>query len=246
MIQISDDLKEICLGCGTAFITFCAIFMVGLLIDEVYAQEKIGWNTAQIGEKGPAEDMVPRRYNVVGLFQDLPVERVKQFAQIAAVPASLMLFNLTGNLNVGMCIRTAAVFGFETVYVIGKKQYDARSAVGAKNYIHVERFSDLTNDPVSWFESRELTPILIEQGGQPLSTVRFVPMCKDKHVVFIVGSESDGIPPAVLRALRAAPRITIEQPGLIRSLNVSTAAGIVLVEYTRQITLRMKARLGLD
>ncbi len=245
MIPIADDLKEICFGCVTAAITFCILFALGLLINQVYEQEA-GWDTSQIGIQGPAEDMVPRRYNVVAPFQDLPVEIVKQFAQLAAVPASLMLFNLTGNLNAGMCTRTAAVFGFENVYIVGKKRYDARSAVGAKNYIQIERFSDLTDDPVSWFESRGLTAILIEQGGQSLSNVRFVPMCKDKHVVFIVGSESDGIPPAVLHALRAAPRITIQQPGLIRSLNVSTAAGIVLAEYTRQTTAHAKARLGLD
>lgn len=204
------------------------------------------WDESHIRERGPAEDMVPRKYNIHEMFQPMAAPLVKKFVNYAAVNASLMLFNLTGNLNVGMCIRTAAIAGFKTVYVVGMKRYDARSAVGAQNYICIERHTTLGTDVREWFATRNLMPILIEQGGTSLSDVRFQSMCGNNHVVFIVGSESDGIPPDVLTALSHGPRITIPQPGLIRSLNVSTAAGIILTEYTRQMTKHAMDRLGLD
>ena len=203
------------------------------------------WDESHIHKQGPAEDIVPRRYNIHAMFQSMPMPIVKKFANCAAVGASLMLFNLTGNLNVGMCIRTAAIAGFKTVYVVGKKRYDARSAVGAQNYIRIERHATLGADVCEWFATRGLMPILVEQGGTSLPDVRFRSMCGNNHVVFIVGSESDGIPPDVLTALNHVPRITIPQPGLIRSLNVSTAAGIILTEYTRQMTKHTMDRLGL-
>lgn len=204
------------------------------------------WDESRVREQGPAEDMVPRRYNIHAMFQSMPMPIVKKFANCAAVDASLMLFNLTGNLNVGMCIRTAAIAGFKTVYVVGKKRYDARSAVGAQNYICIERHATLGTNICEWFTTRGLMPILVEQGGTSLPDVRFRNMCGNNHVVFIVGSESDGIPLDVLAALNHVPRITIPQPGLIRSLNVSTAAGIILTEYTRQMTKHAMDRLGLD
>ena len=49
-----------------------------------------------------------------------------------------------------------------------------------------------------------------------------------------MGSESHGIPAETLKNLAAAPRVSISQYGMVRSLNVSIAASIVLYEYLRQ------------
>jgi tRNA guanosine-2'-O-methyltransferase len=47
-----------------------------------------------------------------------------------------------------------------------------------------------------------------------------------------MGSESTGLPQEYL--MQKFPKITISQYGLIRSLNVQTAASIVMYEFTRQ------------
>lgn len=171
------------------------------------------------------------KYNVHTPFQVHSPEQLKLISQKTALPVHLMLFNLDGNMNIAMSIRTAAVLGCSDVWVIGKRRYDARPEVGAKHYLNVHKLE--TIDMTTFFEEHNLQPVLVEQGGTCLEETNFKPFFT-KQVCFIMGSESHGIPPSILRTLKDAPRVSISQYGLIRSLNVSIAASIVLYEYLRQ------------
>lgn len=175
------------------------------------------------------------KYNVHTPLQGLPVEKVKQFSEKTALPLTLMLFNLHGDMNVGMSIRSAVIYGCSDVYVVGKKRYDRRPEVGAKNYIKFHRFPTITP---SFFVEHKLVPIFVEQGGTALEDFSFKPYLPNKlvegwKVCLIVGSESFGIPMADFKDLQA-PIISISQYGVLRSLNVSVATGIVLYEYSKQ------------
>jgi tRNA G18 (ribose-2'-O)-methylase SpoU len=146
-----------------------------------------------------------------------------------------MLLNLDGNMNIAMSIRTAAVLGISDVWVVGRRKYDARPEVGSHNYINVHKVGELTN-PLEFFETNKLLPILLEQGGTPLEDFTFKQYIsnEDKHVCFIMGSESHGFSKEWLTILKDFPKITISQYGMVRSLNVSIAASIVLYEYLKQ------------
>jgi tRNA G18 (ribose-2'-O)-methylase SpoU len=170
------------------------------------------------------------KYNVHTPFQSESPERLKQISQKIALPVHLMLFNLDGNMNIAMSIRTAAVLGCSDVWIIGRRKYDARPEVGARNYINVHKIDALPDD---FFTTNNLQPVLVEQGGTCLEEMNFKPLLK-KPVCFIVGSESHGIPPEFLKKMSDAPRVSISQYGLIRSLNVSIAASIVMYEYLKQ------------
>ena len=174
-------------------------------------------------------------YNVHTPFQHLPTEVCRQVAKRLALPVGLLLLNLDGNMNIGMSIRTAAVLGCSDVWVVGKRAYDRRSEVGARNYINVHRIKEI-DDPNTFFQELGWQPILVEQGGTAVEDYKFplTPTAKAKPIVFIMGSESHGIPESWLTSLTTAPRLSISQYGLIRSLNVSAAASIILYEYTRQ------------
>ena len=174
-------------------------------------------------------------YNVHTPFQHLPTEVCREVAQRLALPVGLLLLNLDGNMNIGMSIRTAAVLGCSDVWVVGKRAYDRRSEVGARNYINVHRIKEI-EDPNTFFQELGWQPILVEQGGTPVEDYKFplTSSTKVKPIVFIMGSESHGIPSTWLSSLTTAPRLSISQYGLIRSLNVSAAASIILYEYTRQ------------
>jgi tRNA G18 (ribose-2'-O)-methylase SpoU len=152
-----------------------------------------------------------------------------------------MLLNLNGNMNIGMSIRTAAAFGCSDVWVVGQRKYDARPEVGAKHYIHVHKIGKI-EDPCAFFVEKGIQPILVEQGGTYLEDMNFKPFMSSQPVCFIVGSESEGIPKGWLSGLKDAPRITISQYGMIRSLNVATACSIILYEYFKQWRNR---RIGL-
>jgi tRNA G18 (ribose-2'-O)-methylase SpoU len=90
-------------------------------------------------------------------------------------------------------------------------------------------------DPKAFFQGLGLQPVLVEQGGTALEEMNFKPFIRgEKPVCLIMGSESHGIPKEWLEALKGEPRVSISQYGLIRSLNVSIAASIVLYEYLKQ------------
>lgn len=170
------------------------------------------------------------KFNVHATFQDESPERLKLISQKTSLPVHLMLFNLDGNMNIAMSVRSAAVLGCSDVWIIGKRKYDARPEVGAKNYINVHKLENI--DPTTFFEENNLQPFLIEQGGSPLEETNFKHNF-DKQVCFVMGSESHGLPDELLN-IKNIPRVTISQYGLIRSLNVSIAASIVMYEYLKQ------------
>lgn len=185
------------------------------------------------------------KYNVHTPLQGLSPEKLQKISENTALPLALMLFNLHGDMNIGMSIRTAVILGCSDVYVIGRRKYDRRSEVGAKNYIHIHRIANLEDN---FFQKHKLVPILLEQGGAPLEEFSFKPFLPTKmesgwKVVFLVGSESTGFPKSFLAKHSYAPRISISQYGVMRSLNVAIAASIVLYEYVRQ--WRMHSQLHL-
>jgi tRNA G18 (ribose-2'-O)-methylase SpoU len=183
----------------------------------------------------PCSRMAAIKYNVHSVLQDKPPERLRQIASALALPVHLMLLNLDGNMNIAMSIRTAAVLGCSDVWIIGQRRYDARPEVGSRNYINVHKLKTIGPNPAIFFESAGIQPILIEQGGTPIEEMNFKRFQRGgKPVCFVMGSESHGIPDEFAASLVRAPRITISQYGLVRSLNVSIAASIVMYEYLKQ------------
>lgn len=165
-------------------------------------------------------------YNVHTPLQSLSESQLKNLSSKLAIPVHIMLYNLDGNMNIGMTVRTAAVMGCSDVWIVGIRRYDARPEVGAKNYINVHKIDSVDED---FFKTRGLTPFLIEQGGTALHETKF-----DTSLTpcFILGSESHGLPAEMLN--RGYPRLSISQYGLVRSLNVSIAGSIVMYEYLKQ------------
>jgi len=170
------------------------------------------------------------KYNVHSCFQEKSPEELKKISSALALPVHLMLFNLDGNMNIAMSIRTAAVLGCSDVWIVGRRRYDARPEVGANHYVHVHKIDSISP---SFFQEHRLQTILVEQGGTALEEMNFKPHFS-KTVCFIVGSESHGIPKEFLDSMKESPIVSISQYGLIRSLNVSIAASIVLYEYLKQ------------
>jgi tRNA G18 (ribose-2'-O)-methylase SpoU len=159
-------------------------------------------------------------------------DKVKYISSKLSLPAALILFNVDGGINISMAIRSAAVFGFSDVYIVGKRKRDKRGDVGACNYIKIHQIHLINDD---FFKENKLLPIVVEQNGTPLEEFNFTPYFPTKtiseslKVAFIVGSEQEGVNIKI-----NAPMITISQYGVMRSLNVAMASSIIIYEYTRQ------------
>ena len=174
------------------------------------------------------------KYNVHDLFQRMDNDKVKDISAKLSLPAALILFNVDGGINISMSIRSAAVFGFSDVYIVGKQKRDKRGDVGACNYIKVHQIHQSESICDEFFKENNLMPIVVEQNGYPLEEFNFTPYfpkstSEPYKVAFIVGSEQEGV-----NVKLNAPIITISQYGVMRSFNVAMASSIIMYEYTRQ------------
>lgn len=170
-------------------------------------------------------------FNVCDEFQHLPVEELKAIADTRRLPYAVALANITGDLNTGVIVRSACVLGAEQVFLFGRRKYDRRSTVGAHNYIDVIPYAATSDDgeTFDWefvmhtIRVNGYTPVLIEQNGVPLYHLH--PKNIPTPICLVFGAEQTGIPYEVCRDELC---FTIPQPGIVRSLNVSSAASIAM------------------
>lgn len=177
-----------------------------------------------------------RHYNVADVYKDNTVEENKQICQNDSIPFAVGAVSVTGDLNIGMMMRTASLLGARDFFIFGRKKYDKRSTVGAQNYINVHRlpmevksFHDVCHDT-------EYSPVFIEQGGLTLPLTEGEWGRMPAKPMFVFGSESDGVPEDIMYTFPHAPIISIPQRGVLRSFNVSSAMSIVAWEYFRRGT----------
>jgi tRNA G18 (ribose-2'-O)-methylase SpoU len=156
---------------------------------------------------------------------------------------SVGFVNIDGGLNIGSMIRSATIFGADKVFLIGRKRYDKRSTVGAHNYIDIDYVecdptTELGSDQlINYIYENNYNPIAIEQGGRNIDDYRagvYPPVMSQLfRPCFLFGSEGEGLPSLVTS--KAASVYAIKQFGVMRSLNVSAAAAIVMYEYMRKL-----------
>ena len=169
-------------------------------------------------------------YNVADEFKPYNFDEIREIAATRQLPYAVALANITGDLNTGVIIRSACVLGAERVFIFGRKKYDRRSTVGAHHYIDISHFeAEDAEDIFDWsvalhtIRVNGYTPVLIEQGGKSLATFRLADIPAPICLVF--GAEDIGIPSNICAHELC---FSIPQPGVLRSLNVSSAASIAM------------------
>ena len=146
-------------------------------------------------------------------------------------------------------MRTSALYSAKKFIIFGRKKYDARSTVGSNNYIETiyipDSFENNKKDTISsdvfknTMENLDMIPFFIEQGGNNILEINWNmienSLPTGKEICFIFGNEGIGIPTPILNLKTHfnSDIISIPQTGIMRSLNVSTAAAIVLWEYSK-------------
>ena len=173
-------------------------------------------------------------WNVADEFKNMSLEEIQAIQRRESLPFAVGALNLTGGLNLGSIIRSAVIFGAEKFYIIGKRRYDRRSTVGAQNYINIEYIEEDVTDTEGQKRildkiGDDYNPIFIEQGGTDITSQEFQHW---DRCCFIFGEEGTGIPTSMIDLARqnndTGRVLTIDQIGVLRSLNVSAAAAIVM------------------
>lgn len=187
-----------------------------------------------------------RFWNVRDEYKNSSLEELQEITDIGTRNFDVCILNISGDLNVGMIVRTAHLMGVRKVWIFGRKKFDNRSLVGSHNYTNVIHIHGLdSEDELDLYKFRDLLknesliPIYVEQGGTPIHEVKwdmplYIEGGNEGIPCFIFGNESTGIPSDFMTNPDEMT-VTVPQVGVIRSYNVAATASIVLWEYVRSM-----------
>lgn len=170
--------------------------------------------------------------------------RIKKIKYLRNKHVICVLENPKLAVNLATTIRNVSAFGIEKVYIIGgypgiPKTFDESrrnkglmgASVGASRWVFIKHF-ETTEECIkhlrkNWYKIAITSPHLKGQNNTELYSGNFT----QKRLAVVFGNETDGISDIAVRDADLC--IQIPQGGVVESLNLGTATGIVL-SYIRQ------------
>lgn len=165
----------------------------------------------------------------------------EEFRVSKKIPLIVVLDDVRSMYNVGSVFRTADAFRVEAIYLCGITAQPPhpeihKTALGAEDTVSWRHFPSAL-DAVEDLKSQGYTIYSIEQcEGSillPLPSSLLSVGDSDPHYAIILGNEVKGVHQEVIDVSDGC--IEIPQYGTKHSLNVSTAAGIVIWEFAQRL-----------
>lgn len=165
---------------------------------------------------------------------ELGRKSVEEFRQAEKIPVIVVLENIRSAYNVGSVFRTSDAFLVEAIYIIG---YSAKpphkeikkTALGAEETVDWKYFKT-TAEAISDLRSRGFNIYAAEQaeGSYKLNAIS---VDGGEKIAVVFGNEVTGVEQSTISLCDGC--IEIPQMGMKHSLNIATAAGVVLWELVR-------------
>ena len=145
----------------------------------------------------------------------------------------IILYDIRSHYNVGAIFRTCDAAGVSKVYLVGLTPAPIdrfgrivpeihKTALGAEQFVPWEVVQDV-QVLIKKLQDQGVMVVAVEQA---INSVQLQKFTVPDSVAYIMGSETEGLPVSVLRAVDVI--LEIPMCGQKESLNVSVAAGIVL------------------
>lgn len=168
-------------------------------------------------------------------MEELGRKSVEEFRDAPKFPVIVVLENIRSAYNVGSVFRTADAFLIEAIFVIG---YSARpphkeikkTALGAEDTVAWKHFRT-SEEAIAELRQLGYAVYGIEQVEKSIPLQRFEPAA-GRGVAVIFGNEVSGVEQSTIQMADGC--IEIPQLGMKHSLNIATAAGVVLWELVRK------------
>ena len=175
---------------------------------------------------------------------ELGRKSVEEFRESDKFPIIVVLENIRSAYNVGSVFRTADAFLIQAIYIIG---YSAKpphkeikkTALGAEETVEWNYFKT-SAEAIAELKAKQYKVYAVEQteGSYKLSVAGFR---QKEKIAVVFGNEVTGVEQSTIELCEGC--IEIPQLGMKHSLNVATAAGVVLWELIRnRITPVVKGR----
>ncbi len=150
-----------------------------------------------------------------------------------------VLENVRSAYNVGSVFRTADAFLIEAIYITGYTAYPPhkeikKTALGAEDTVSWQYFPQMT-EAIGQLKAMGYAIYAAEQVEQSISLERFMDHAPER-VAIIFGNEVTGVEQSTI--VQCDGCIEIPQMGMKHSLNIATAAGVVLWEIVRHSITR--------
>jgi 23S rRNA (guanosine2251-2'-O)-methyltransferase len=168
-------------------------------------------------------------------MDELNRKSVEEFKQSDKLPVIAVLENIRSAYNVGSVFRTADAFLLEAIYITGYTAQPPhkeikKTALGAEDSVTWQHFTD-ANAAIEQLRAAGYKIFAVEQVEKSISLEKFESKPGDKIAV-IFGNEVSGVEQTTIEQCDGC--IEIPQLGMKHSLNIATAAGVVLWEIVRK------------
>lgn len=164
------------------------------------------------------------QYNVRDHFKPLTVPQIKDELDKDRLPCAVLMQHIEGDFNFGNIVRTSNNFNIANIYYYGKKRWDRRSSCGTHHYSNLTYLSSL--EEVAKLK-QQYSFVALENNIN--KSVLIKDFKYPTMPLFIFGEENSGIFPEVLEMCEHF--VEIPSRGSVRSLNVGSAASIVLYDF---------------
>lgn len=176
---------------------------------------------------------------------ELGRKSVEEFKASDKIPIIIVLENIRSAYNVGSVFRTSDAFLVEAIYIIG---YSAKpphkeikkTALGAEETVDWKYFKTIA-EAIEELRARGFNVFAAEQaeGSYKLNAIGFE---LNEKIAVVLGNEVTGVEQSTIALCDGC--LEIPQLGMKHSLNIATAAGVILWELVRsRIPLSPKGEL---
>ena len=177
-------------------------------------------------------------------MQELGRKSVEEFRQSEKFSVIVVLENIRSAYNVGSVFRTGDAFLINAIYICGYSPYPPhkeikKTALGAEETVSWKHFKT-TKEAIEELKAGKYKVYAVEQAENSYK-LHAASFKQNEKIAVILGNEVTGVEQSTIDSCDGC--IEIPQLGMKHSLNIATAAGVVLWELIRsKISSPVKGR----
>lgn len=177
----------------------------------------------------PARSAFGDPRNVIDHFKYWRHDAIRAALDTRRNPFVVVLENFAHDFNISTAIRNANAFLAREVWIVGRRRYDRRGAMGTHRYQHVHHAPE-PGELLTRLRGEGMRIVAVDniEGARSLVGYEW-----HRDTVMVFGQESIGVSPESLAL--ADDAVYIPQYGSTRSINVGSASAIAMFGYASAV-----------